>query len=350
MPQATSAASAPRTEVNILKTDDHYDLLETDPSRVEAAAFQHEQLQERDEENGLTLNMPIGTALALASQLSELQQLVAQTHAQAKAEGATEEQAIKAAAQVKEVEQELKQTQAELIEAEREAAQKLEIRQKLREQAKGASSSGSSASSSAASSQAAPVEREDFSHIEALFQVETQDQDVLRDLAARQQEIVARHQAALESRTWLDRTKDICLTGVEVLKELGREIRDNPIGFAGAVAYEAGDLVTPGGIDAPAEWLRGQRGFGSMMARQSANIAAEAAMLYVGAKALKGLKAAGKGLGVLKRFTSKAMAKVEEKAGSKAAAESAKFVQKELEALTYQGGRLSQGVVHNSIL
>lgn len=284
-------------EVHLYRTDDHYDLLEADPTRVEAASYQTEQLQERDEEDGIVINMPIGTALTLAAQLNELQSLVAQTHAQAKAEGASEEEAVEAVAQVKEVEQELKQAQAELMQAEREAAQKLEVRQKTRDLAKKDTPSSFSS-----------LEREDMSHIDALLQVDTQDQDIIRDLAARQQEIVARHQAALESRTYLEKARDICLVGVEVLKDIGQEIKSNPFGFAGVLAYETADFVTPGGIDAPTEYLRSQRSFASMMARQSANIAAEAATGYVAAK---GLKVAGKGLGVLKRFTDKAIAKAE---------------------------------------
>ena len=38
-------------EVHLYRTDDHYDLLEADPTRVEAASYQTEQLQERDEED-----------------------------------------------------------------------------------------------------------------------------------------------------------------------------------------------------------------------------------------------------------------------------------------------------------
>ena len=142
---------------------------------------------------------------------------------------------------------------------------------------------------------------------DALLQVDTQDQDIIRDLAARQQEIVARHQAALESRTYLEKARDICLVGVEVLKDIGQEIKSNPFGFAGVLAYETADFVTPGELMHQLNICE-VRSFASMMARQSANIAAEAATGYVAAK---GLKVAGKGLGVLKRFTDKAIAKAE---------------------------------------
>jgi len=82
------------TNLNLLKTEDHIDLLEADPSRIEAASYQTEHLQERDEESGTVINMPIGTALTLAAQLSELQQLVSQAHNQAREEGATEQEAL----------------------------------------------------------------------------------------------------------------------------------------------------------------------------------------------------------------------------------------------------------------
>ncbi len=283
----------------------HMDRLEGQREKIQAEQriIEHhpEEAGEILKKSGIKLVAPLGEVMALMDNLKQLRTALIETFQE---EGISLEESVEAADQIHEVEQELKQAQAELKQAEREAAQKLAVRQKLRENPKKTEPSSPS--------------KGDYSHLETLLQLEGQDHDILVDLAVKQQEIVARHQAALESRTWVDKASDICLTGVEVLKDIGQEIKDNPFGFTGALAYEAGDFLTPGGLEAPVEWAKGQRSFTSLLARQSLNIAAEAASGYaIG----KGLKAAGKGLGVVKRFATKATTKLEQRWVAKQEAE-----------------------------
>ncbi len=141
---AEDTASHKVPEVNLYRTVDHYDLLETDPSRIEAASYQTEHLQERDEESGTVINMPIGTALTLAAQLSELQELVSQAHNQAKEAGATEQEALEAAGKVKEVVEGIQDTETALAAAEAKAVEKVQQRQEALRKEKGGGTSRSS--------------------------------------------------------------------------------------------------------------------------------------------------------------------------------------------------------------
>jgi hypothetical protein len=170
-----SDGSDEQSTVHVLKTEEHYDLLETDPSRVEASAFQHEQLQERDEEDSLTINMPVGTALALAAQISELQQLRAQLYEGLKEDGLSDREALEAVANpevqslAKEVAAVTQELERELTRHTEEAAVKSAIAQ---------SSRGGGGAASAAAASGTPVDPALYEDITRRAQVDSP----LRDL------------------------------------------------------------------------------------------------------------------------------------------------------------------------
>ena len=122
----------------------------------------------------------------------------------------------------------------------------------------------------------------------------------------------AQELAAMESR-WGAKVQTWASSAGEVLKEMGQEILRNPTGFAMAAAYEMGDIVTPGGLDATRDLMNGKITKEQALGRQLANIACEGATGYVAQKAgkaiWKGMKGTAKILGAITKKAEGKLAK-----------------------------------------
>jgi flagellar biosynthesis GTPase FlhF len=258
--------------------------------------------------------MPIGTALALASQLSELQTLVAQTHAQAKAEGATEEEAAEAAAQVKETIESVHETDKALAVAEAKAMAKVKQRQEaLKKDKKDVVKEDSG------SGTLPPVVDLGNPYDDLSSPVY---EDIARDLRAEKLEILQAKIADLERQqpAAKDEEKPGFLSTAytcvkETLTEQMAAVRADPWSYGAAVAE-----VIPGGVgttatlgNAVSSVYRGEQSALSAVA----TLGVEGVLGFIGAKAIT------KGGKYLKSLVNTVTAKFAEKRGAKALSKTA---------------------------
>ncbi len=222
--------------------------------------------------------------------MTELQQLVAQTHAAAKAEGATDEQAIEAAAEVKQRIVEVQETDKALAVAKAKAVEKVKQRQETLKK------SGSVGASGAGSAAALPTAVVDLgsSYDDLSSPVY---EDITRDLRAEKLQILQDRLQALERQQpvpestpgWVART----ITSIkETLTEQMAAARDNPWGAVRGVAE-----FIPGGVGTAA--YAGNASYDMATgAKTAGEVAFELGVSYVAGKAgilaCQGLKAAGK--------------------------------------------------------
>lgn len=106
-----------------------------------------------------------------------------------------------------------------------------------------------------------------------------------------QQQIYADAQRQFEAMSLSEKARHYALEAKDATVEYTSEFADDPLGhskdLALGTAYFAGDLITPGGLDAPTRFLRGETSLGQAFVDQSLSVGTEMAAGFAMGKVLK---------------------------------------------------------------
>jgi hypothetical protein len=223
----------------------HFDLLESEPSHKRAARQVEEGILEFKEQSKTKVLLPMGTLISLYNNLREFQELTAAAQVQQdlQKKGYTQEEAKKAAHQVKEIGEELATADQEIAAAEEKAIKKIQTRKKIKEAAK---QTGDKSSNQQAGQNLV---------VDSLLTEPARDyQDIFWDLAKEKQDIAQKHQDALATKSWHEGAREIATEAGKMLQDaavgaINQALDDfsyipSPIGIASATIAEGRDVYT----------------------------------------------------------------------------------------------------------
>ena len=213
---------------------------------------QQEERQKRDH----SFTVPLGDLFTIASKLNERQALAKEVYQKEKSEGKSDAEAMQVVTAVSKVADELEEADAKVEE------KRLEVASRLRQRV--------TADSAEIRGQTIGMDDEQFLDFMFAYTLQHDEEDAaVQELiketnafAAEQQRIYRRAKSNLAMMSWFGRASAYARAARDVADECLQEFRADPVGRTVDTTLNtlefAGDLLLPGGVEAPAQYLRGE--------------------------------------------------------------------------------------------